>query len=140
MKRFVCAVLVALSAHAHADTKPFDGNWVKMLHSQESGETAFNDDYYDANSFERNGNTVSYWEKSILANSKNDFVVISVTHNIANCETQQEAQIAYINAAGYGHVELPSPDRMKENPPVYKSFPPNSPGAKGIHIICNVGR
>jgi len=138
MKKAVCCVLVALSTNVYADTTAFDGNWVYLLRSQTAGQTAYADYWYESGSFERNGAKVSYWEKMVLADSTDDFKMVSAYHNVANCETQQSARIAFVSATGHGDVRLPSPSSMIESAPVYESFPPNSPGAKVLHLICRV--
>ncbi|NIF42044.1 hypothetical protein F3J14_14340 [Burkholderia sp. Tr-862] len=138
MKKLVCAALAVFAAGVHAETKAFDGNWVEMLKEQDPGKTAYGVFYYDANSFERNGEKVSFWEKFMLADTASNFKFVSVSHEVANCETQQHAQIAFISSGPDG--VLKSPDRMIEQDPVYKSYPPNSPGAKVIRYICKVGK
>ncbi|MFM0554779.1 hypothetical protein P0D69_27985 [Paraburkholderia sediminicola] len=137
-KKIVCAMLIALAPNLYAATKAFDGNWVQIMRQQEPGETAFMEYYYDTNSFERNGDKVSYWERDVLADSKSSFMMLSVAHNVANCDTQQSAQIAFIAASGYDQVQLPSPDHMRESAPEYKSYPPNSPGAKILRYVCKI--
>lgn len=137
MKKVLWIAIAIVSANAYSASKAFNGQWVQIMRTQEPGETVFGEYYYDANSVDRNGEKVSFWERSVVANSKDQFTVLSVAHNVLNCDTQQSAQIAYVNAVGYGQVELPTPDKMIESPPVYKSFPPNSPEAKIIRFMCN---
>ncbi|WP_155643517.1 MULTISPECIES: hypothetical protein [Burkholderia] len=138
MRKLVFAALMGVSVGAHAGTKPFDGNWVDIFRQQDPNRTEYADYLYDTNSFLRNGEKISFWEKMILGDAASSFKVVSISHEILNCETQQHAQIAFISSGPDGI--LPTPDRMIEKEPVYKSYPPNSPGAKIVRFICDLGR
>ncbi|WP_175658234.1 hypothetical protein [Burkholderia vietnamiensis] len=138
MRKLVCAALAVFAAGVHAETKAFDGNWIQIFRQQDANQTAYAEYLYDAASFERNGEKAAFWEKMILGDTASNFKVVSVSHEIVNCETQQHAQVAFISSGPNG--VLPSPDHMIEQDPVYKSYPPNSPGAKVIRYICKVGK
>jgi hypothetical protein len=135
MRKLVwAAALVAVSATALAETTPFDGTWIRMLKKQEPNETAYAEFSYDANTIARTGDKVSFWEKVIIADPKSSFMTTSISHVIANCETQQSAQIAFASSMGSA---LPAPSGMIEQPLIYKSYPPGSPGGKVITYICS---
>jgi hypothetical protein len=138
MRKFACVVVALLSAGSAmaANTEAFNGNWVLMHHQQEPNETAYADYSYDTNSFTKTGDKVSFWEQMVLASPPKDFKVITIAHMIVNCETQQAAQIAFAVSKTMG--AYPSSTDLVDTQPEYKSYPPNSPGAKVLKYVCNV--
>lgn len=138
MKKILFAVLAALSTCVFAATNPYDGNWTRIIRQQDPGVTAYAEFEYDANSFQRNGAIVSYWQRLTLGDEKDRKKFVTVSQELINCETQQGAQTAFVSSLGSDDGTLQPPSEMLQKPPVYKSYPPNSPGAKVMRFMCKV--
>lgn len=137
MKKLVFAVLAAVSTCAYADAHPYDGAWTPIFRDQDKGSSVYGDYQYDANSFQRSGSTITFWEKVTMKDTNDGTTFVSLGQEVVNCETQQEAQIAFVSPAGPNGT-LVTPDHMIQNAPVFKSYPPNSPGARIMRFMCKL--
>jgi hypothetical protein len=138
MNKLVLATLAAFSTCSYAETHPYDGKWTQITRDQDAGSTVYAEYQYDANSFQRNGATVTFWEKMIVADTHDGTTFVSLSQEIINCETQQQAQVAFVSPAGPNGTLL-SPEHMLQKAPVFKAYPPNSPAARVMRFMCKIG-
>jgi hypothetical protein len=108
-----------------------NGNWVHIEGADLSSDRISTQDFYDADSFHRDGKTASYRTKLVMTSNGTTFTYLS--HEITDCDTQQSETISTL-------VRTSDDGSLRELPakmPVYKSYRPGTPGATTIHFVCS---